>query len=459
MPKPPGIPHPLLILIASTIVIFLGTAAGAAAPGEAGIPPGVAAEQPPPPAAASPLPPPSEPAQGRLDDPAFLARARAYTNGNYWLFLADNLWNFLVLGWLAFAGVSSRAWAAIAGRLGGGARGTLLYLAALVVFLSIVSLPLDFYDGFVREHAYGFSTQTAGLWLTDRIQGLLILIPVAAVFVVPVFAAIRRFPRSWWILGTAFGCAFAVMIVAVEPVFIAPIFNEFTPLQDQDLKKTILDLAHRHGVPAEDVYQMDASRRSVHDNAYAAGLLGTERIVLYDTLLSSYTKDEIAFVMGHEIGHRVLNHLWKGLALACLFILAGFYTVDRLVRWILKREAAGSGRTGLKGIGDLASLPLMMLIVSVFLFVTLPVQSAYSRHLESEADQFALRAADHPEAGPGAFRKMATRNLADPDPPAMVEWFLYSHPSTARRIRAAEAFVASRHASSRGVLERPGGRG
>ncbi len=380
------------------------------------------------------------PDASRLSDPEFLAKARAYTRGNYLLYLADQTLSFTVLAFLTFLGLSGRAWGWIRLRAGGGARGTLLYLAALIVFLSLVSLPLDYYDGFVREHAYGFSTQTTGSWFADRFKGLALTTAFAALFVVPLFAVIRRFPRIWWILGAALGCAFALFLVVIEPVFVAPLFNEFTPLQDGELREQILGMAHRQGIAADEVFQMDASTRSVHDNAYVAGLFGTERIVLYDTLLQNYTRDEVAFVMGHEMGHYVLNHIWKGLALAFALIVSGFYGVDLSVRRVCERHAA---RTRFTSPGDLSTLPFMLLVLSVFLFVTLPIQSAYSRRLESAADRFALENVDRPQAGPGAFRKMASRNLSDPEPPALIEWFLYSHPAIGKRIRAAEAFVAA----------------
>jgi len=263
---------------------------------------------------------------------------------------------------------------------------------------------------------------------------------VAALFVAPLYAVIRGFPRSWWILGAALGSAFAVFLAVVEPVFIAPLFNKFTPLADAELRGTILDMAHRNSIPADEVFQMDASTRSAHDNAYVAGLLGTQRIVLYDTLLASYTRDEVAFVMGHEMGHYVMNHIWKGLSLAFLMIVAGFFIVDRALRWAC---GAGASRTGFTAAGDLATLPFMLLVLMAFLFVTSPVQSAYSRRLESQADQFGFRAVDRHEAAPLAFRRMAARNLSDPDPPALVEWFLYSHPAMGKRIRAAEEYVAA----------------
>lgn len=376
-----------------------------------------------------------------LEDPGFLARARAYTRGNYLLYLLETAWTLLLLWWLAFSGMSSRAWAWIRARFGEGFRSSLLYVAGLVVFLSLITLPIDFYDGFVREHAYGFSTQTAASWLHDRLKGLGITILLTALLALPLYALIRRFRRSWWILGAALTGLFATFLVAIAPVAIDPIFNDFTPLEERDLRDTILDLARRNGIRAEEVFQVDASSRSVHDNAYVTGILGTQRIVLYDTLVENYTRDEIAYVMGHEIGHYVLNHIWKGLALTWLLIAGIFWIVQRALRWSLARFA---DRTGFRAPGDLATLPMLLFTVTLTLFVTLPAQSGYSRWIESEADRFALRAVDHPEAGPGAFRKMAVRNLSDPFPPAIVEWFMYSHPSVGKRIRAAEAYLRER---------------
>ena len=380
----------------------------------------------------------AEEAQSRLSDPEFQARAKAYTRGNYILYLLDTIWTALVAGWLAFSGLSSRAWRRLKSAAGEGSRASVLYVAGLVTLLSLAALPLDYYDGFVREHAYGFSTQSAGGWVVDRVKGLGVSVIVFSIFVLPLYGAIRRFPRSWWILGAGLGCVFATILVAIAPVALDPIFNEFTPLPDAELKTRILDLAHRNGIMADDVFQMDASTRSVHDNAYVTGLLGTQRIVLYDTLLSSYEPDEIAFVMGHEMGHYVLDHIWHGLALSFLLIFFVFWVVYRAFNRILARFP---DRTGFKAAWDLSTLPLMLLIVTLVLFATLPIQSAFSRRMESEADLFALQTADNPAAGPRAFRKMAARNLSDPRPAAIIEWFLYSHPAIGRRIERAEAYV------------------
>lgn len=430
MPAPPFRLHALPILAA---LLLAGTAVSVAQPaapagGAAAVARAGAADEPAP--------------KDVLSDPEWLARAKSYTRGNYLLYLADTAWTVLVLAWLAFGGISSRVWGWMVGAVGRGARSSLLYIAALVVFMSLATLPLDYYDGFVREHAYGFSTQTTGGWLADRVRGLGVSVIVFSIFALPLYGAIRRFPRRWWMIGAALGCALATLLVVVTPVIVDPLFNDFTPLPDSPLKTRILDMARENGIHADDVYQMDASSRSVHDNAYVTGLLGTQRIVLYDTLLASYEPDEIAFIMGHEMGHYVLDHIWKGLALGWILIAFVFWVIFEAFNAGLARFAR---RTGFEDASELSTLPLMLLVVTLTLFVTLPLQSAFSRHIESQADEFALENTPDPGAGVRAFRKMAARNLSDPDPPALVEWFLYSHPAIGKRIERAEEHAKHEH--------------
>jgi STE24 endopeptidase len=258
----------------------------------------------------------------------------------------------------------------------------------------------------------------------------------ALIFLLPVWAAIRRWPRAWWAIGSAIGVALSIVAIAVAPVFIAPLFNTFTPLKDASLKLRILEMAHREGIPADDVYEVDASRQSRHDNAYVVGLLGTQRIVLYDTLLAGYSPEEVQFVMGHEMGHYVLNHMWKGVAFAALVIVTGFFLLHRLLHRVIGRHAP---RLGYASPAAIAAVPLVLLLFSVYAFAIQPIESAVSRHMEHQADVFGLKAIQDLPASRGvavsAFQKMAARNLSDPDPPAIVEWWLYSHPSMGSRIR------------------------
>jgi STE24 endopeptidase len=373
--------------------------------------------------------------QDQLSRKAFLERARRYTRGNYLLYLLDTVWVAVVLGAMAFTGAANAAWNRIKSSAGEGARGKMLFIAAFVLILSAATMPIDYYGGFVRENAYGFSTQTAEGWFVDRVTGLGLSIVIIAMFVIPLYGIIRLKPRRWWIPGACLTGLFATIAVLTTPVIIDPLFNKFTPLPDQALRSTILEQAGRHGIQADDVYMMDASSRSIHDNAYVSGLLGTQRIVLYDTLLSNYADDEISFIMSHEIGHYVRHHLWLGLGMSLALITVVFWILSRVFRWVVGRF---SRWTGYSDPSELSTLPLLGLIGSLVLFLTLPIQAAGSRWIERDADRFALENSGDSSAGARAFKKMALRNLSDPTPPAWIKWLLYSHPPIGERIARAE---------------------
>ncbi|HWC65499.1 MAG TPA: M48 family metallopeptidase, partial [Thermoanaerobaculia bacterium] len=260
-------------------------------------------------------------------------------------------------------------------------------------------------------------------------------IVLGGLFAVALYAVIRRFPRRWWLIGAAVAMAFTIFAVAVEPVFIAPLFNKFTPLAAGPLKTKLLDLARSQGIDAKDVWEVDASRQSAHTNAYVAGLLGTERIVIYDTLLRTQTPREIVAVMGHEMGHYVLHHLWKGLAFGALLILIGAGLVKTLYPRIATRRGE---RWAIGGITDPAGLPLVLLIVSAFSFLAAPAANAFSRAEEHEADAFSLDVVRDPDALAAGFAKFNTHDLSEYDPPRIVELWFYTHPSLEHRIEFCE---------------------
>jgi len=363
------------------------------------------------------------------------ATARSYSRGSWALGFIDPLLSMAALALLSLTGFAGAMDRSIRSRLRSRIGADLVFVVAMVGCLAVLGFPLEAYR-FYREHHYGFATQGFASWFGDEMKGLAIGCILAAIFLLPIWSAIRRWPRNWWVIGSAIGVVLAVLAMAVAPVFIAPLFNTFTPLKDEALKTRILSLAHRQGIPADNVYEVDASRQSRHDNAYVVGLLGTQRIVLYDTLLSAYTPDEIEFVMGHEMGHYVLNHIWKGIAFGGSLIVAGFFLLSRMLNSFI---ASRSARLGYASLGSIAAVPLALLFLSAYLFVIQPVSSAFSRHLEHESDVFALGLSGPTPEGRGvavaSFQKMAARNLSDPNPPAPIEWWLYSHPSIGNRIR------------------------
>ena len=400
------------------------------------------AAAPAPGGAASPVPPAAgttleSPGDERFEIPKDQTRQKRYAHGRYALSLAGSAWGVLVLVFLLRSRLSCRMRDEVRRRTTRPNVIVFVYFAFFVVVTSLLSLPLELYGGYFREKEYGFAHQTLAQWFGDWAKGLGIGIVLGGVFAIALYAVIRRFPRRYWLIGAAVAMAFTIFAVAVEPVFIAPLFNEFTPLAPGPLKTRLLDLAHAQGIPAHDVYQVDASRQSGHTNAYVAGLLGTERIVIYDTLLKTQTPREVVAVMGHEMGHYVLRHLWKGLAFGSALILLGAW----LVRTLYPKIAAGRGeRWGIGGVSDVAGLPLVLLIVSVFSFFAAPAANAFSRWEEHQADAFSLDVVRDPDALAAGFAKFNTVDLSEYDPPRLIELWFYTHPSLQHRIEFCEAW-------------------
>jgi len=361
----------------------------------------------------------------------------AYAHGSYRLFL---LWNLFTLALLWFllqsrfaAGV--QRWAERLTR-----RANLKVAACVVVFsatLWVLSLPLAIVTGFVREKRYGFMNQGFDGWIGDRGKQFLVSLLVRLLLAPLLYLLMRRIGRAWWLPGAALTIACTVFGIVVTPVFVDPLFNTFVPLRDQSLKQEILDMAHREGIPADEVYEMNASRQSEHNNAYVTGLLGTQRIVLYDTLLKRFAPREIRSVMAHEMGHYVLRHIWKTVAFLTPLILLGFFLVDRTAR----RLIAAHPLWDIRRIEDPASLPVVALAALLYLLAMGPAIATYSRHQESEADRFGLELTRDPEAAASSVIKFGQYDLSEYEAHPLIELLLFSHPSVNNRVRAAQAWA------------------
>jgi STE24 endopeptidase len=235
--------------------------------------------------------------------PAVQERSHRYTDGGYWL----GLWGFLlssaILLFLLHTGWSRRTREWVEQRSRRSAVRSFLYYCIFTLFVSLLSFPLTVYAGFVREHAYGLSTQQFGGWLRDQLVALAVSLVLGGLVVSALYAVLRRFPRSWPAIGTMVGMAFLVFTVVIAPVFLEPLFNRFTPLTDARIRDPILRLAHANGIAVDRVLVQDASRQTTRISAHVTGMLGTQRIVLNDNLLRRASLPEIEAVMGHEMGH------------------------------------------------------------------------------------------------------------------------------------------------------------
>jgi STE24 endopeptidase len=288
------------------------------------------------------------------------------------------------------------------------------------------------YQGFVREHAYGMATQTFGPWFGEQLTGLAVSLVVTALAVAVLYAVIRRSGQSWWLWGTVTSMVLLVLMLLAGPVWIDPLFNTYQPVENGKIKSAVLTMAHANGVPADNIVEFDASRQTTRISANVAGIFGSAAVRLNDNLLRRTSLPEIRAVMGHELGHYVLNHIYKMLTAFTLLVLVGFLAV----RWGMARLLGSHGeRLGLRGVSDVASLPLFAAVFSVYMVVATPLINTVIRVNEIEADRFGLNLARDPHGMAEVDLKLVEYRKPDPGP--IEEFVFYDHPSPKFRIHDA----------------------
>ena len=364
--------------------------------------------------------------------PEEIARGQSYMGGRYLLFgirSVVQLAFFLVLIFapasrtlrdLSAAWVGDRPWLAVT-----------LYAACLLLLYRLLLLPLELYGGYYREHMYGLSTQGLGGWFKDWGKGLLLQVILLLPTVNLLYLFIRRDPLRWFLPAGGVLTVLILVLAFAAPVLIDPLFHTFTPLKDADLKGRVIRLAERAGVAVEQVLEADASRRTVKANAYVTGFGRTKRIVLYDTLLTRASADEVEVVLAHEMGHRMYQHIWKGVGLSVVALFVGLGITALVLRW-------GSARGLITHPADPAGLPLLILTLLLLSLVTLPLQNVVSRHFERQADRAALELTGNRQAHIKVEVDLARSNLADITPPRWAVLLLYTHPPVLERIAIAE---------------------
>ena len=365
------------------------------------------------------------------------ARSDAYFEGGYWLIL----WDFLYGVAIALVLLNLRWSAAMRDFAERITRfkplQTFVYWVEYLLLTSVLGFPLAVYEGYFREHKYGLATQTFGPWMGDQLKGLVIALILGGIIVVVLFALVRRLPRTWWIWGAIVTMAFVTFVGLIAPVYLIPVFNKVTPLDDPKITTPILSMARANDIPAKNVYQMDASKQTTRMSANVSGLGSTLRITLNDNLLRRGSPDEIQSVMGHEMGHYVLNHVYKGLEFLLIVIVVGFALLRWSLQWCLARWGE---KWQIRGIGDPAVLPLVVLLGSIFFFILTPVMNTETRTMEHEADMFGLNASRQPDGFAQAAIHLGEYRKMKPGP--VEEWVFFDHPSGYNRIRDAMRWKA-----------------
>lgn len=339
-----------------------------------------------------------------------------------WLFLS---WSTGLRDWLSQ--FTQNDWLLVAG-----------FAAIFGGIYFILNLPLGYYAGFILPHRYELSTQSFKDWLVDQGKSLMIGIPLGLFLVEIVYLTLRVTGDAWWLWLTGGMLLFSVLLTNLSPILIMPIFNKFTPLSDEhaDLADRLMRLAEGAGAKVRGVYKMDMSRRTHQANAALMGIGNTRRIVLGDTMIDEFSADEIETVLAHELGHHVHNDIPWMIAVGTLITGLGFFLISLAMDWAI-------GAFGLSGLADPASLPALMILISLYQLIVMPIDNAFSRWRETMADDYALQVTRKPEAFASAFVRLANQNLGEVDPEGWVVLLFYSHPPLKARIAKAENWQSS----------------
>lgn len=314
---------------------------------------------------------------------------------------------------------------------------TAAYVLALAFLHEVIELPLSFYQGLVLERRYGLSVQTARQWWLDRLKATAVGLVFAIGAAIVVVALLRWSPEYWWIAAASVFAVVFVALVHLAPVLLLPLFYDFVRLERPELTARLLKLAERCGARVLGVFEWRIGDRTRKANAALAGMGGTRRILLSDTLLAEHSDDEIEVILAHELAHHVHRDIWSGIALQAGLCVLGFYLADR----VLSRLAV---TFGFLGKGDVAALPLVLLTFGAVSLVLMPAANAFSRAHERRADRYALEVTRNAGAFMSAMKRLGAQNLAEEKPSRLTELLFYSHPPIAARVEAARKW-STRH--------------
>ena len=369
--------------------------------------------------------------QAYLDllSPEQRALSNAYFEGGYWLQLWGVLYGLAVAALLMISGlsrrmrdigrrVSRRPWIQ-----------TLIYAFLWLLAMFVLLLPLSIYEDYFREHQYGLATQTFGPWFGDQLKQLVVSLIVMSPVIALLYGAVRRAGARWWIWASGGAFVFILFVLMLAPVFVDPLFNDYKPLREGAVREAVLSLARANQIPTDNVVEFDASRQTTRISANVSGFLGTTRVALNDNLLNKTSAPEIKAVMGHEMGHYVLNHGLRLTVYLTLVIAFALWIVHRAMDWALARWGA---RLQLEGRADPAALPIAVAIFSLFFLLATPLTNSIVRQAEAEADAFGLDASQEPNGFAMAAMRLSTYRKLNPGP--LEEILFYDHPSGYQRV-------------------------
>lgn len=373
------------------------------------------------------------PALAGVMDPERYRKASDYTLAKLRFGQWEHLWETAVLALVLFSGLLPAGWTAWANHLGAGAWSGAGFLLACLFALAVPSLPWEWWAQFRLEERFGFNRSTLALWITDRVKGALLGVALGLPILWVLITVVESTGRLWWLWAWATLTVIKLVLAVVVPWWVMPLFNKFSPLEDEQLRARLMALADRGRFFARSIHVMDGSKRSAHSNALFTGFGRFRRIVLFDTLIAQLGVAELEAVLAHEIGHYRRGHIWKGLLLGSVVTLAGFI----LLGWLMATPAFFHAFGFEDGSTSVAFL-LFGLLSGVFGFWFTPVANLISRKHEYEADDFARHLVGAAAPLVRALTGLARENLSNLTPHRAYSAFYYSHPTLVERVAALE---------------------
>jgi STE24 endopeptidase len=307
-----------------------------------------------------------------------------------------------------------------------------IYLFLLLFISKALGFGFDYY-GFRLERRFQLSTQRFRLWLWDEIKGFLVGLVLAGIVVELLYFMIRQSPQHWWFITWAIFIGLFILLAQLAPVVLLPVFYKFEPLDNEDLRRRLVQLSERAGTRVRGVYRWKLSEKSKKANAALTGLGGTRRIILADTLLDNYAPEEIEAVLAHELGHHVHKHILKSILVQAGITLLGFWVANWVLHYAVDRHM-------FEELSDFANLPLLALTATALSLLLMPALNAYSRYNERQADRYAFESIASVEPFISSMNKLALQNLAERTPSKWIEALFHSHPAISKRVAAAEAW-------------------
>jgi len=308
------------------------------------------------------------------------------------------------------------------------------YVVILITVYTLFFIPLSFYKGFILEHRFGLSTQSIGNWIKDKLKSFSISVIILLIVTEIAYLLLRRTGLYWWVWTGFFWFFFTILMQILMPVFIIPLFFKLSPLDNSELSGRLKAMAQKAGVKVLGVFRIEFSKKTKKANAAITGIGRTKRILLADTLLDTYEQDEVEAIFAHELGHYHYRHIWQLIGVSAISTFLGLGIASKIF-------TAAVYKMGFSSIQDIGGFPILLFILFVFTLLVLPVDNAFSRMLERQADKFSIEFTGSPKAFIGSMTKLAGQNLVRINPNPVIHFLLHNHPSISQRIKMARRYL------------------